>query len=161
MRRTVIALQGVQRLGKTATIRLTYRRLLRRQGVREVQEPCTRCSREIRDAIVEIAGVRVGFLSKSENRRFMEYHINYLIREGCQVIVCATHVRCDCASVQIVEGLENDGWDLVRIPKERGFSREEQDLINSNQADEIIRRIYAAIGGSEPSELIVHLNYHV
>ena len=93
--------------------------------------------REIRCAILEVDGVLVGFMSKSEPARHLEDCLDRLIDAGCAVIVCAT--RSYGGSVEVVGNLRERGWRIRRIVKDRNPA-EDQD-----RAEEIVAEILSAV----------------
>ena len=86
MQRTIIALWGISRLGKTTTIHLAFDDL-RKEATNHLNL-CPRRSTEV-VAILEIDGVKVGFASLGDTPGVVEEYLDVLIENGCVVIVCA------------------------------------------------------------------------
>jgi hypothetical protein len=138
MQRTVIALRGKSNSGKSSTIRLAYQRLSQ-EGMR-VRPASTRM--EIRGAILELNGVKVGFVSLGDLAEILEGYFGFLMSEGCVVIVCAT--RSYGGTVEFVQGLESD-YNIVWVEKERQ-AVPDQDRDSREKADEIIKAGWSFTG---------------
>src|SRR5438067_1440145 len=116
MQKTIIALWGAGRLGKSTTIRLAYEEL-KNHG--SVIEPGDRANNrpsgppEVKGAILKIDGVLVGFTSPGDDEEWVEWFVKRLIDAGCKVIVCAT--RSKGGSVTVLERLASEAKPPFRI----------------------------------------------
>src|SRR5260370_4813828 len=104
MQRTIVALCGARDVGKTTTIRLVYEKLAQ-EG--KLIDPGRRSRSEIKSAILEIGGVKIGFASQGDVDEILEENLEPLFEAGCSVIVCATHTSRS-RTYSVVKQLERD-----------------------------------------------------
>jgi hypothetical protein len=143
MQKTVIALQGASNRGKTESIRLAYERLLQ-QGAEVIRYPLRSRSRDVRQAILGIDGVKVGFASSGDTVKRLEEDLPPLCAAECSVIVCATHTSRS-ETVSYVERLALEhAYQVVAIKKERA-ALVNAERANLETADAIIRQVRTAI----------------
>ena len=132
-------------MGKTTTIRLVYDRL-RREG--RTIDPGRRSRKEVKAAIVEIDGVKVGFASPGDIAEILEENLEPLIAAGCVVIVCATHTRG--GTVETVRRLASEAdpaYKLVWI--EKACRQNDHESGNQQKADEIIAEVRTAVANAQ------------
>jgi hypothetical protein len=145
MQRTVVVLQGRGNSGKTTTIGLVWKLLKACQGVVVVRNRRQGLGfREIRRAILEVDGVRVGFMSKSEPAWYLEECLRALIEDHCAVIVCAT--RSYGGSVECIEELRELGWRIRWVRKNRN---PEED---TERAEAVVAEVLSAVERTAPVE---------
>jgi len=143
MQKTLIALQATKDRGKTQTIGIAYKRLLQ-QGAEIVRQPLRTRSTDVRQAILEINGVQVGFASSGDTAKRLEEDLAPLLVGECSVIVCATHTSRS-ETVMVVERLALEhGYKIVPIKKERA-ALVDAERANQEMADEIIGQVQKAI----------------
>src|SRR5262245_4644948 len=117
MQRTMIALWGISNVGKTTTIRQVYDRL-KQQGT-DV-DPGDPVRKEVKGAILEIDGVKIGFISQGDLEEILLEYLEPLIEAGCTIIICATHTRG--RTVEVVKRLASEAdprYEIVWIDKIR------------------------------------------
>ena len=150
MQRTIVALQGASNKGKTESIRLAYERLLE-EGAKVIRHPRRTITRDVRQAILEIDGVQIGFASAGDAVKVLERDLPPLFEAECSVILCARHTPRS-ETFAFVERLALQyGYQIVPIKKERvAFVNAER--ANLETADSIVRQIRAAI---EAAQLVV------
>ena len=90
MGRTLIAVWGPSNVGKTTAIRLAYDELRFTEGVLTV-DPGYRARKEVRGAILEIDGVKIGFASPGDTAEVLESYLSELTE--CDVIVAFPHAK--------------------------------------------------------------------
>lgn len=139
MQRTIIALWGVGGIGKTTTIRQHVYDVLATQY--ECLDRGHQCITEVKAAILEIDGVKVGFNSAGDTPRIVEKLLKELIDAGCDIIVCATHTSRSETSKIVQHLAEDSDPPYTPVWIEKGGR-------NANQvdADSIIAEIHKAIG---------------
>ena len=143
MHKTLIALQGTKDRGKTKTIRIAYERL-KQQGAEIVRQPLRTRSKDVRQAILEIDGVQVGFASSGDTAKRVEEDLAPLLAAECGVIICATHTSRSETAV-VVERLRREhDYKVVPIIKGRA-ALVDAERANEEMADEIIRQARKAI----------------
>ncbi len=149
MQKTIISLGENSRLkGKTTTIRLTYEELVKEGG--RLIDAGRRSRTEVRGAIVEIDGVKVGFASPGDKPLILEENLVPLIEAGCVVVVCATHTGRS-KTVGVVERLaEEKGFKVVWIPK--ACQQVDHADGNRQKADEIKAAVRKAIAEAQSAE---------
>lgn len=139
MMRTIIAVSGSSNAGKTTTIRLAYEQLSEKS---DILDGGRRARKEVRGAVLEIEGVKVGFASPGDREDVLRENLDRLIEAGCQVIVCATHTSRS-ATYRVVYRLKS-GYRIVWIEKDRTEPADESRA-NQETADEIIQQVTAAV----------------
>lgn len=145
MERTMIALWGISNTGKTTTIRRVYD-TLRMEG--RVIDPGRPTRKEVRAAILEIDGVKVGFASPGDIAEILEENLEPLITAGCVVIVCATHTRGGTVeTVRQFATQANPAYKLVWIKKE--YRQTDHDNWNQQKAGEIIAEVRKAVSNTQ------------
>jgi hypothetical protein len=139
MERTIIALWGEARRGKTETINRVFDLLLQNGGTLDWRNDRNR--REI-EAIVKIDDVKVGIISYGDEARKLGRLLRDLIAKGCVVIVCATRAP------------QSPTWDLLdqyspEFPIERIRSVDQpvarRDERNRQNAALIVERVGEAV----------------
>lgn len=144
MQKTMIVLRGVSNMGKTTTICLAYDRL---EQVGKVIDRGRPSRTEVKGAILEIDGVKVGFVSQGDKAAILEEFLVPLIEKGCVAIVCATHTRG--GTVEIVEQLALQAeFNIIPIDK-ACHQPGNHDSWNSQKADEIISEVRKAIAEAQ------------
>ncbi|MBA4190805.1 MAG: hypothetical protein C0467_22695 [Planctomycetaceae bacterium] len=145
MERTMIALWGISNLGKTTTIRRVYD-TLRREG--RVIDPGRPSRKEVKAAVLEIDGVKVGFASPGDIAEILEENLEPLIAAGCVVIVCATHTKGGTVDmVRQLASQANPAYKLVWI--EKACRQTDHDNGNQKKADEIIAEVRKAVANAQ------------
>jgi hypothetical protein len=115
-----IAIQGPQKAGKTTTLHQT-RDLLLETVDREVKQVCAgQGTKEIKGGILEVDGVLVGFMTKSETVKDLLKMLASLLEWGCQIIVCATHMPGSKSAQHVEDFCQEKGLELVSIMKDKG-----------------------------------------
>lgn len=127
-------------MGKTTTICFAYEELAR-------EFPCVTLGRparkEVKGAVLDIDGVKVGFASSGDNPHILEENLEPLIALGCVIIICATHTPRS-KTVDVVQRLaEEHGFGIVWIEKHD----DEGDHAGGNRhkAREIIAELHKAV----------------
>jgi predicted kinase len=139
MQRKIIALWGISNAGKTTTIRRVYEQL-RQEGT--IIDFGRRARTEVKGAILEIDGVKIGFASQGDLGKILLKYLEPLVEAGCTVIVCATHKRGK--TVEAVEKLADEsGFEIVWI--EKACEQTNHDDGNRKKAAEIITQVRMAI----------------
>jgi hypothetical protein len=155
----MIALFGIGNSGKTTTISLVYDHFLRQQGVRVI-DPGERGrrrrqpgAREIKGAILEIDGVKVGITTPGDRPFILTPCLEVLIAKGCAVLVCATHTRGD--TVAAVRRLASEAvppFKLVWIQK--ACQQVDHEDGNRKKAEEVISAVRKAVAEAQQPELV-------
>lgn len=139
MEKTIIAVWGVSDKGKTTAIRLAYEDL---RAQFPSLNPGRRALKEVRGAILDINGVKVGFESSGDKPEILEENIPPLIDAECLVIVCATHTRRS-RTVDVVERLAaQHGYEIEWVEKP---GDQDHEAGNRQKADEIIAKVHLAV----------------
>lgn len=123
----IIVLQGLNNCGKTSTINILYRNILREfEKVEIVRSP--RIGKEI-NAILDINGVLLGIVSEGDIARNIAYYLSDFLANNCKVVICATRSRGktvdavkSCATnsgVVLVNKNRNIGNDMVVDDKKK------------------------------------------
>ncbi len=162
MSKTVIALRGPTNSGKTSTLTDAHRRLALDWPVRQGNQRTPRGRQnglpsDIVLAVVEVDGVNVGFVTIAEPPDKLKERLADLADEQadyhCPVIVCAT--RTEHANrrktVEAVQSLEQSWYEIEWVEKEKSESEADYDRDNRAMADEIIRRVMAAVKMVQPA----------
>lgn len=145
MQKTLIAVQATKRRGKTQSIALAHQKLLE-QGAEVMRRPIAlrgRCL-DVRQAILKIDGVLVGFASSGDDHEKLKKDLTALFVAECSVIVCATHTSTSESARAMRRFAEEHGYNVVPLAKERSaVIHEGRD--NANFAERIISEIRQAI----------------
>lgn len=104
----VIALRGVAKVGKSQTIKKAYSLLLVEYP--SAQRDCLIVGKTDVRVILTIDGVKIGIESQGDPNGRLKASLDSFVREGCQVIVCAT--RTSGMTVEAVNRL-GDRYDVV------------------------------------------------
>jgi hypothetical protein len=113
-----------------------------------------RGSKEVKNAIWIIDGVKIGVISLGDLAWEIEQFIQDLIDAGCIIIICACRAKqngSDSATFRVVKSLaEECGYDLRLINKTAtAGTSEEQDASNWATAREIIQEVREAIDNAK------------
>jgi hypothetical protein len=138
MQRTIIALTGIPNSGKTTTIKMVFEKL-------KNEWKCIHSRRgsvEFTPGILEVDGVKIGVASKGDYSWILKDFLEFLINEGCAVIVCSTQLRGSItAEVVEAESQEHD-YDIEWIEKYRAT---DQLLSNQESAAEVVEKVTKAV----------------
>ncbi len=131
--KTVIAVWGLEKIGKTSMIRRVFDKLNIEGKVPEKIENDDICS-----VVTLCCGKKIGVESLGDPASAQPEWIDYLVQNGCEVIVCASRTRG--ATVNAVENLTNKGYRIVWMSpfSGNGFGHE---LLNDISADAVIELI--------------------
>ncbi|HEX7755818.1 MAG TPA: hypothetical protein VF421_10770 [Niabella sp.] len=109
MKKTVIAVWGASNQGKSSSIKEFIHRLPTRFPTAHID---TRISGGDTQVIITIGSVKIGVESAGDPGSRLPASLALFIREGCEVIICATRTRGN--TVTEVEGLHTrHGFDIV------------------------------------------------
>jgi hypothetical protein len=150
MEKKLIAIRGRPDSGKTKAITLAHGEL-KAEGSCAYANPRYDAT-ELKEIWV-IEGVRVGFASAGDKPDRLKGTLRLLHENGCVVIVCAARLNRDGEplhkTVEVVEQFCVDyGFDLGWIDKPR--NRDGCDRANQAVADDIVAKVWAAIGSGVP-----------
>ncbi len=135
----LLEIQGRQKSGKTETIHLAWDRLLEHSEVQVEMVERGQGRREIKGGILNIDGVLVDFMSKSEPAEYLLRMLQWLVDAGCQVIVCATHGPRSKSARLVYDFWQNRGWQRKVIEKD-------QDIYDDEEvAERIVAGVLAAV----------------
>lgn len=138
MKGALFEIQGRQKSGKTETIHLVWDRLREHPEAQVELVGRGRGRREIKGGILNVDGVLVGIMSKSEPARNLLDVLRWLVESGCQVIVCATHGP-GTKSAKFVYGFcHHRGWLRIKIKKDQ-YSYDDEEV-----ADRVVAEVLGA-----------------
>jgi len=124
--------------GKTTTTKIVFEELKNKWKCIHSR----RGSVEFAPAILEVDGVKIGVASKGDYSWILKEFLEFLINEGCPVIVCSTQLRGSItAEVVEAESQEHD-YDIEWIEKHR---TPDQHLGNQESAAEVVRKVTIAV----------------
>ncbi len=146
MNKTIIAVYGRANEGKSTSIKLACRKLLRDypNAIPPIEE--INYDGDIL-VIVTLGAVKIGFESQGDpnSRMLSEDTIRYLANEGCHIIICAT--RTEGKTVNKVDEIAND-FDYHTLWLSSYWSPTlNPDVLNDQLSDQIIRFITSLIVG--------------
>lgn len=137
MKPKLIVVRGVNNCGKTTAIKLAFDEL--RKSASKIVRHVPLHHKEVRGAIIEIDGIKVGIISLGDVDYILEEWITFLIEQGCQVIVCACRSRG--GTVEYLNGLEVETHFIEkwRVPGD------ERELANRKKAKSVVVAVNEAI----------------
>jgi hypothetical protein len=143
---TLIEVKGQQRTGKTTACVKAWNRLYKRYI------PVTRGGGwiEIKGGILEVDGIRVGFMTKSEPPSALQNELEHLRDEGCRVIVCASHRAGTLADQEVERFCQNFVWQRVPILTSRNLNEDEQAADNDRIAGKVVDAVLTAVKRLKP-----------
>lgn len=133
--KSVIAIQGFKNIGKTLTIKLVRELLLDKYPNAEEIE-LIKNTIDIR-VIVIINEFKIGIESQGDPGGRLSDSLKYFLKENCDIIVCPT--RTYGKTVEVVEALENQGYEITWIPKEA--NKDNYEKFNKKLAEQIFKKI--------------------
>lgn len=146
MNKTIIAVYGRASEGKSTSIKLACRKLLRdfpnavppAEGVNDNGDILT---------VITLGDVRIGFESQGDpkSRMISEDTLRQLANQECDIIICATRTRSE--TVRKVDEIANEfGYHTLWLSSYWGPSLN-HDVLNDQLSDQIIRFIISLIVG--------------
>ncbi|MBN9519491.1 hypothetical protein J0H58_13370 [bacterium] len=140
MQPRIIAVRGVNNCGKTTAIKMAYETFLARATS---VVPVNLRHKEVRGAVIEIDGVKVGWISLGDYEGILQEWIDYLLDEhDCEVVVCAC--RSYGGTANYLYGLENAGYAITWVRKARVEEASFRQA-NRRKAAELVKAIEAAV----------------
>lgn len=144
MNKTIIAIYGRAEEGKSTSIKLACRKLLRdfpnavppAVGVNDNGDILT---------VITLGNVKIGFESQGDpkSRMISEDTLRQLANQECQIIICATRTRSE--TVHKVDEIANDfGYHTLWLSSYWSPSLN-HDVLNDQLSDQIIRLITSMI----------------
>lgn len=136
----LIALRGIAKVGKSQTIRKAYD-LLCAEYPSANRDYLIDGSTDVR-VILAVDGVKVGIESQGDPGGRLEASLDLFVREGCQVIACAT--RTSGATVEAVRRLETS-YTVVWFDQVKEPQPSVQASKNYQMASRIVEEVKAVI----------------
>lgn len=140
-----IALRGIQKIGKSQTIR-TVDELLRNKNPSARVEHEYRTKVELR-VVLTINGVKIGIESTGENIRRIKESFDLFLSLGCEVIICAT--RTTGNAVMAVNALP--GYEVVWCEQRAQSDPIEQVFSNLAMARHIVEETEKVLASPKPA----------
>ena len=145
--KTLFALRGTSKRGKTQTIR-TFDELLREKYPNAIVEHEYRTGVELR-AVLSIDGVRIGIETNGANIKKIKESFDLFVKLGCEIIVCAT--RTTGKTVAAVEMLP--GYNLVWFERQAQSDPVERLFKNIAMARQLVEETEKALASAKPAVL--------
>jgi|GEM_PF-3089092 len=137
MQRTIIALTGMPHSGKTTTTKHVFEQLKNKWKCIHSR----RGSVEFEPAILDADGVKIGIVSKADYSWILKGFLEFLINEGCAVIVCSTQLRGSITAEVVEAASQEHDYDIEWIEKHR---TPDQRLGILQSAAEVVRKVTIA-----------------
>jgi len=146
MNKTIIAVYGRAAEGKSTSIKLACRKLLRdfpnavppAEGVNDNGDILT---------VITLGNVKIGFESQGDpkSRMISEDTLRQLANQGCHIIICATRTRSE--TVRKVDEIASEfGYNTLWLSSFWGTELN-HDVLNDQLSDQLIRFITSLIVG--------------
>jgi len=137
--KTIIALRGVAKQGKSASIKMAYALLKDAYPNAQVEELYIGVDIAV---VITINGVKVGIESQGDPNSRQFRSLDHFVSIGCKVIICATRSRGDTVdAVNALAGKYKIDW----YPKSGASSASKQVAANRSVAQQILAAVRAAI----------------
>jgi hypothetical protein len=143
MRKKVIALQGVSKMGKSEVVKKVYDLL--KAGYPQGIILLEKNYKVDITAILNIKGIKIGIESQGDPYGNLEKGIlDRFVREGCNVIICAT--RTHGKTVDVVAKLQQLGYRLVWLQQVKvgPTEREASNLVMANRIMKEAEELFSA-----------------
>lgn len=143
MQKRIFALWGLASTGKTTTLKLIAREILRQfpdASSNILLDPIP--DGDIDKIIIIIGSIVIGITTKGDPNSNLDGRLKILVDEHCSIIFCAT--RTSGLTVEIVEAfeLEND-FRATWITNYQSGSAEERDFLNQRAAGDVVNLMIA------------------
>jgi hypothetical protein len=136
MKGKVIALWGRLNLGKSETIRKVYELLISKYKDAKTNEyPKPILNRVDIRVVLTINGIKIGIESQGDPGRLPE-SLSLFVEVSCNIIICATRTRGH--SVDAVNALEQNNYDIIWLEKEKDKPAPEWEQINLMMANKLV-----------------------
>jgi hypothetical protein len=145
--KTIVAVRGVGSCGKTTSIKRVPELLRRAHPDATVEWFVNGVEIKV---IITINGALVGIESQGDPNSRLPRSLDYFVKVGCEVIVCATRSRG--GTVDAVSALA-DKYQIQWLIKHRGERAEAQEIDNEETANQIVGAVNAALSQRSRSDL--------
>lgn len=140
MKKTVIALSGFEKTGKTSTIKKFYELLKLKYP--EIKEIHSHIGGGDIQKILELNGVKIGIESQGDpDSRIFESLKMFSEKEKCDIIVCA--IRTKGGTLNAVNKLVTLGYEIMRFSNL--FSDEKDKDVMNTESAKILLHIFEKV----------------
>jgi len=137
--KTVIALWGAANIGKTTTLKIVHKNLLKLSTDKLLKFSIN--NSDIREIFI-INGLKVGIETQGDPNSRLAESLNIFQQQGCEVIICATRTRGKTAELvgelKTKYNLSWRGHSVVSLEKQRKESNRSIAKLIINEAKENI-----------------------
>jgi|SRR5579859_1743343 len=139
MQKRLFALWGLASTGKTTTLKLIARELLRQFPTAKTDislDPIP--DGDIDKIIVVVGSVKIGITTKGDPNSNLDERLKILVDEKCSIIFCAT--RTSGATVEVVEAFEQrNSFRATWVTNYQSGYEDERDFLNLRSAQDLVQ----------------------
>lgn len=140
MKKRLIALRGPSSVGKSSTLHLLYRLLLAHPDTKPIYFRAIGRKLDF-IAVVTVEGASVGIFNQGDVPATVQYHLDQLVAQRCQIILCAARTKGKIEDVLKSQGRK---YKLVQVHKNASVGK--SHLVSNNAAAHYLATmVYAAL----------------